>query len=221
MRLPACIRFTRGLSVLTHRHPPASIDACENARISSPGFRNRMFFMQTATVAGGCFWCLEPVFTALRGVHKAVSGYTGGATPNPNYRQVCTGSTGHAEAVQIEFDPDVISYRALLEIFFAFHNPTTLNQQGADRGTQYRSAIFYHSPEQKREAEQLIAELDAARIWTMPIVTRLEPGVVFHPAEDYHQGYYALNPDQRYCQVMIDPKIQKLREHYADRLKPA
>jgi peptide-methionine (S)-S-oxide reductase len=175
--------------------------------------------MQLATLAGGCFWCLEPVFTELKGVHRVVSGYAGGAVDNPSYRQVCTGTTGHAEVVQIEFDPEMISYRTLLDIFFAVHNPTTLNRQGADTGTQYRSAVFYHSPEQKAEAQQAIRELDAAHIWDQPVVTSLEPLVVFYPAEDYHQSYYALNPEQRYCQVVIEPKLAKLRSHYLDRLK--
>jgi peptide-methionine (S)-S-oxide reductase len=172
-----------------------------------------------ATVAGGCFWCLETVFERLRGVERVVSGYTGGTVPHPSYEAVCSGTTGHAEAVQITFDPAVISYRQLLEIFFAFHDPTTPNRQGADVGTQYRSAIFYHSPDQEQSAREVIASLEAERIWPAPIVTEVVPLETFYPAEAYHQSYYQRNPAQAYCQATIAPKVAKLRRHYAAALK--
>lgn len=174
---------------------------------------------EQATLGGGCFWCLEAVFEQLRGVEKVVSGYTGGKTPSPTYREVCSGDTGHAEVIQVTFDPETISYREILEIFFVFHDPTTLNRQGADVGTQYRSAIFYHSPEQKETAERLIAELDAAGHWPKKIVTQIVPLETFYPAEDYHQGYYRGNPEQGYCRAVIEPKVVKLRKHFLDRLK--
>ena len=172
-----------------------------------------------ATVAGGCFWCLETIFERLRGVERVVSGYTGGTVPNPSYEAVCTGTTGHAEAVQITFDPAVISYRQLLEIFFAFHDPTTLNQQGADVGTQYRSAIFYHSPEQEQVARAVVASLEAQGVWSSPIVTEIAPLREFYPAETYHQSYYQRNSERPYCQVTIAPKVAKLRQRYAAALK--
>lgn len=175
---------------------------------------------QTATFGGGCFWCLEAVFERLRGVESVVSGYAGGAAPNPTYRDVCTGSTGHAEVVQITFDPSEISYRDLLEIFFATHDPTTRNRQGADVGTQYRSAVFFHDEEQKRIATETIDELNAEGIWNAPIVTEVVPLGKFFPAEGYHQGYYRANPTQGYCVAVINPKVAKLRAKFADRLKP-
>lgn len=175
---------------------------------------------EDATLAGGCFWCLEAVFDRLRGVERVVSGYAGGRVPNPSYEQVCSGATGHAEVVQITFDPAVISYRELLEIFFAFHDPTTLDRQGADRGTQYRSAIFFHSPEQKAAAERVIADLSAQQVWNAPIVTEVAPVQEFYPAEAYHQRYYQLNAGQPYCRATIAPKLAKLRKSYLDRLKP-
>lgn len=174
---------------------------------------------EVATLAGGCFWCLEAVFDQLRGVEQVESGYSGGSVPNPSYRQVCTGTTGHAEVVQISFDPQVISFRELLKVFFTIHDPTTLNRQGADVGTQYRSAIFYHSPEQKAIAEQVIAELNAAGIWDAPIVTEVTPFTAFYPAEEYHQEYYQQNPSQPYCQVVIAPKVAKFRKEYLAKLK--
>lgn len=174
---------------------------------------------ETATLAGGCFWCLEAVFNDLRGVEEVVSGYAGGHVPHPTYRQVCTGTTGHAEVVQITFDPQIISFRELLENFFTIHDPTTLNRQGADVGTQYRSAIFYHSPAQKEIAEQVIADLNAAKIWTAPIVTDLAPLTQFYPAEDYHQRYYEQNPGQPYCQFVIAPKVAKFRKLYLEKLR--
>jgi peptide-methionine (S)-S-oxide reductase len=174
---------------------------------------------ETATLAGGCFWCVEAVFEPLEGVEKVVSGYTGGRHPNPGYEAVCTGVTGHAEAVQVTFDPVTIPYRDVLEIFFAFHDPTTLNRQGPDAGTQYRSAIFTHSPEQKLVAEETIARLNADKVFPGPIVTEVAPLGTFYPAEDYHQGYYRRNPGQGYCQAMIGPKVAKLRAKYGARLK--
>ena len=174
---------------------------------------------EIATLAGGCFWCLEAVFDELRGVERVESGYCGGNVPDPSYKQVCTGTTGHAEVVQVTFDPQVISFRELLEVFFTIHDPTTLNRQGADVGTQYRSAIFYHSPEQKEIAEGVIAELNAARIWGAPIVTEVTPFTKFYKAEDYHQEYYQQNPYQPYCQMVIAPKVAKFRKQYLERLK--
>jgi peptide-methionine (S)-S-oxide reductase len=175
--------------------------------------------MATATLAGGCFWCLEAVFLRLRGVERVESGYAGGHVENPGYRAVCTGTTGHAEVVQIDYDPQQITYRELLEVFFAIHDPTTLNRQGADVGTQYRSAIFYHDDAQKQEAERTIAELGAQEIWDNPIVTEVVPLTKFYPAEDYHREYYDRNPEQGYCQVVISPKVAKLRQKFAEKLK--
>jgi peptide-methionine (S)-S-oxide reductase len=177
--------------------------------------------MEVATVGGGCFWCLEAVLEQLEGVERVVSGFSGGPVPHPSYPLVCTGTTGHAEVVQVTFDPGRISYRDLLEMFFAFHDPTTLNRQGPDRGTQYRSVIYHHSPEQKDAAERLISELTARRIWDGPIVTEVEPLTEFYPAEDYHQGYYRQNPNQPYCQATITPKVSKLRAQYAAKLRRA
>ena len=174
---------------------------------------------EVATLAGGCFWCLEAVFDELRGVEDVVSGYAGGATVNPTYRQVCSGTTGHAEVVQVTFDPQVVSFRELLEVFFTIHDPTTLNRQGADVGTQYRSAVFYHSPEQQATAEQVIAELNEAGIWGKPIVTEIAPLRTFYPAEDYHQEYFQNNPGQPYCQVVVAPKVAKFRKKFVERLK--
>ncbi len=176
---------------------------------------------ETATLAGGCFWCLEAVFEPLEGVRKVVSGYSGGTTPHPSYEQVCTGTTGHAESIQITFDPAVLPYRDLLGIFFAFHDPTTLDRQGPDVGTQYRSAIFYNSPEQKAVAQEVIADLARQKVFDAPIVTQVVPLTAFYPAESYHQGYYQKHPDQPYCQIMIAPKVRKLREKYAARLRAA
>ena len=174
---------------------------------------------EVATLAGGCFWCLEAVYDQLRGVEDVVSGYSGGRRPNPTYEQVCSGATGHAEVVQVTFDPQVVSFRDLLGVFFAIHDPTTLNRQGADVGTQYRSAIFYHSPEQKAVAEQVIGELNAAGLWPRPIVTQVAPFDAFYAAEDYHQEYFARNPTQGYCQAVVAPKVAKFRKQFLDRLK--
>lgn len=174
---------------------------------------------ELATVAGGCFWCVEAVFEPLKGVDKVVSGYIGGKRPNPSYEQVCSGATGHAEAIEIHFDPSVISYRELLELFFAFHDPTTRNRQGPDQGTQYRSAIFVHSPEQRKTAEAVIRELDADKAFPAPIVTEVSDATEFYAAEAYHQNYYRNNPDKGYCQAMISPKMAKLRSTYAEKLR--
>jgi peptide-methionine (S)-S-oxide reductase len=174
---------------------------------------------EVATLGGGCFWCLEAVFQGLRGVDKVVSGYAGGHVANPTYRSVCGGNTGHAEVVQVTFDPTVTSYREVLEVFFAVHDPTTLNRQGADVGTQYRSAIFYHSPEQKQAAEKLIADLSAENAWGRPIVTQVVPADTFYPAEDYHQNYFNSNPGQGYCQAVVAPKVAKFRKLFADRVQ--
>mgnify|MGYP005848137645 CR=1 FL=1 len=174
---------------------------------------------ELATLGGGCFWCLEAVFDQLVGVTDVVSGYAGGHVKNPSYKQVCAGNTGHAEVVQVRFDPARLSYRDLLEVFFSIHDPTTLNRQGNDVGPQYRSVIFYHSPEQERIARELIAELNAARRWAQPIVTELSPISAFYPAEDYHQEYFAQNGGQPYCQFVVAPKVAKFRKQYADRLK--
>jgi peptide-methionine (S)-S-oxide reductase len=174
---------------------------------------------ELATLAGGCFWCLEAVFDELRGVEQVESGYSGGDVPNPSYEQVCSGATGHAEVVRITFDPDVISYRELLEVFFTIHDPTTLNRQGGDIGTQYRSAIFFHSPVQKEEASRLIAELEAQRLYDAPIVTQLEPSGPFYPAEEYHRDYYRRNPELAYCRAVIAPKVAKARKQYLAKLK--
>ncbi len=172
-----------------------------------------------ATLGGGCFWCLEAVYLELKGVDRVVSGYCGGAAPNPTYYQVCEGETGHAEVVQLTFDPNVISYKEILQVFFTIHDPTTLNRQGADVGTQYRSAIFYHTPEQRQIAEDTIKELTAARLWESPIVTEVAPLDVFYPAEDYHQDYFQQNPYQPYCQYVIVPKVAKFRKYFVDKLK--
>ena len=171
--------------------------------------------LQQATLAGGCFWCLEAVYQRVKGVSSVVSGYTGGNRPNPSYQQVCTGLTGHAEAVQISFDPVVISYTDLLNIFFTIHDPTTPDRQGADVGTQYRSAIFYHTPDQQVQAQAVIADLNARQIWPAPIVTELLPLGPFYPAEDYHQNYFATHPDQIYCKFIIAPKVAKFRKEYS------
>ena len=174
---------------------------------------------EVATLAGGCFWCLEAVYEQLKGVEKVVSGYMGGQVPNPGYNAVCTGRTGHAEVVQITFDPDQVSYRELLEVFFTIHDPTTLNRQGADVGTQYRSAIFTHSPEQEQTAREVIRDVEEEGIWENPIVTQVEPAPEFYPAEAYHQQYYRRNPGQGYCQVVIAPKVSKFRQKYLSRLQ--
>jgi peptide-methionine (S)-S-oxide reductase len=174
---------------------------------------------ELATLGGGCFWCLEAVFELLQGVSKVESGYAGGQAPEPSYQQVCTGRTGHAEVVQVTFDPEVLPFAELLDVFFAIHDPTTLNRQGADVGTQYRSVIFYHSEEQRRAAEERVAALNAAGIWDRPIVTEIAPLVQFYRAEDYHQEYFRRNPGQGYCQAVVSPKVAKFRKQFASRLR--
>lgn len=174
---------------------------------------------QQATLGGGCFWCLEAVYDDLRGVEAVVSGYAGGHDPNPDYKSVCNGSTGHAEVVQITYDADVLSFRDLLKVFFTIHDPTTLNRQGADVGTQYRSIILYHNEEQKQIAEQAIAEFNAQGLWDDPIVTQVEALDTFYRAEDYHQNYFMSNPSQGYCAFVIAPKVAKFRKAFIDQLK--
>lgn len=174
-----------------------------------------------ATLAGGCFWCTEAVFAEIEGVTAVVSGYTGGRTTNPTYEEVCEGTSGHAEGVQVTFDPSVISYAELLEVFFATHDPTTKDRQGNDVGSQYRSAIFVHDDAQRADAERTIAALDAEGVFGAPIVTEIQPAAVFYPAEAYHQRFYANNPAYGYCRVVIDPKVAKLRQRFAHRLRGA
>jgi peptide-methionine (S)-S-oxide reductase len=174
---------------------------------------------EVATLAGGCFWCLEAVYDDLKGVERVESGYMGGSAPDPTYDDVCTGRTGHAEVVQVTFDPQAVSFRELLEIFFAIHDPTTLNRQGNDVGSQYRSAIFHHTPEQKQTAEETIAELTRQKVFAAPIVTEVVPAAPFYMAEDYHQEYFARNPFQPYCTYIVSPKLAKFRKLFADKVR--
>ena len=175
--------------------------------------------LETATLAAGCFWCVEAVLDDLNGVVDVVSGYAGGHTENPTYREVCDGTTGHAEVAQIKFDPSVISFKEILQVFFAVHDPTTMNRQGNDVGTQYRSTIFYHDDEQKRVAEEVIKEVTAEGVYDDPIVTEVVPFEKFWPAEDYHQEYFLNNPNQPYCQAVVAPKVAKFRKKFVDKLK--
>jgi peptide-methionine (S)-S-oxide reductase len=175
--------------------------------------------LEMATLGGGCFWCLEAVYDELRGVEKVESGYAGGHSANPTYREVGTGRTGHAEVVQVSYDPQVISFRDLLDVFFTIHDPTTPNRQGADVGPQYRSIVLYHSPEQRAATEAAIAELGAAKVWEDPIVTEVEPYTTFYKAEEYHQNYFRDNPNQPYCRVVVEPKVAKARKKFFERLK--
>ncbi len=177
------------------------------------------FAKEVATLGGGCFWCLEAVYEELRGVEKVESGYSGGHVPNPTYREVCSETTGHAEVVQVTFDPAVVSYKEILEVFFTIHDPTTLNRQGADVGESYRSAIFYHSDEQRRVAGEVISALETEGVWDNPIVTQVAPFEEFYVAEDYHQEYFRNNGFQPYCQVVIAPKVAKFRKQYLEKLK--
>ncbi|MBL8150167.1 MAG: peptide-methionine (S)-S-oxide reductase MsrA [Blastocatellia bacterium] len=174
---------------------------------------------EVATLGGGCFWCTEAVFDELKGVDSVESGYSGGSTPNPTYREVCTEDTGHAEVVQIIFDPKVVSFKEILQVFFTVHDPTTLNRQGADVGTQYRSVIFYHNDEQKKFASEVIKEITDAKIWDDPIVTEISPFKAFYKAEDYHQEYFKLNGEQPYCRAVIAPKVLKFRKLFKEKLK--
>lgn len=174
---------------------------------------------EVATLGGGCFWCLEAVFLGLKGVERVVSGYAGGTVANPTYEQVCSDKTGHAEVVQVTFDPTVITYRDLLEVFFSIHDPTTPNRQGADEGTQYRSVIFHHSPEQRAVAEEMINRLNASGECRSPVVTQLEPAPTFYPAEEYHQRYFEKNPNQPYCRMVVAPKVTKAHKQFVLKLK--
>lgn len=174
---------------------------------------------QVATLAGGCFWCIESAFNSVDGVESAISGYAGGQTDSPSYEAVCRGDTGHAEVVRVTFDADSISYREILEIFFALHDPTQLNRQGNDVGTQYRSAIFYHNDEQRHQAEAIIQEMTDDEIWPDPIVTEVEPIDNYHPAEDYHQNYFKNNPQNQYCAMVVAPKLAKFKKTFASRLR--
>lgn len=204
---------TGALAAASGCGPQASADPIPVQTVKAPPGR------EIATLGAGCFWCVEAIFLELKGVDKVVSGYSGGNVPNPTYEQVCTGATGHAEAVQITFDPKVISFADILHIFFTTHDPTTLNQQGADIGTQYRSAIFYHSAAQKAAAEKVMREIAAQKIYKNKIVTEITPFKNFYSAEGYHQNYYARNTQQGYCRLVIEPKVLKFREKYRDKLK--
>jgi len=175
--------------------------------------------LETIIFGGGCFWCLDPLFSEIKGVERVEVGYSGGVIPNPPYQLVCTGMTGHAEVVKVSFNPNLVSLEEILRIFFTMHDPTTLNRQGADTGTQYRSIIFYHDEYQKLAAQQVIAEIEAAGIWPDPVVTEITPFKAFYPAEDYHQKYFVKNPSAGYCRVVIAPKVAKFRKHYLDNLK--
>ena len=174
---------------------------------------------EITTLGGGCFWCLEAVYVELKGVDRVVSGYTGGQVPNPSYEAVCSGTTGYAEVVQVTFDPSVISFQDILQVFFTIHDPTTLNRQGADVGSQYRSVIYYHSPAQKEMAEAVIKEIETAGVWDGKIVTEVTPAEIYYPAEEYHQDYFENNPYQPYCQFVVAPKVLKLRKAFAEKLK--
>jgi len=175
--------------------------------------------LEVATLGGGCFWCTEAVFSLLKGVEKVESGYSGGKMENPTYEKVSTGTTGHVEVVQISFNPDMISFKEILEVFFSSHDPTTLNRQGQDIGTQYRSVIFYHDDQQKIIAEQVIKKLTETKTWNKPIVTQIEPFKIFYKAEEYHQNYFKNHPEKTYCSIIIAPKINKLKQHYLGKLK--
>ncbi len=221
-RTTAVVALTAGIAAIlfaakgeSMAHPEEQLPATQSDSKSAPPRPG----LEKATFGAGCFWCVEAVFQQLKGVHSVVSGYSGGATRNPTYEQVCSGSTGHAEVVQIEFDPRVISFVDLLEVFWQTHDPTTLNRQGHDVGTQYRSAIFYHSDEQKRQAEEIKKKLDAAGAFRAPIVTEIVRFTEFYPAEKYHQNFYANNPRQSYCAAVIPPKLDKLKKVFGDKLK--
>jgi peptide-methionine (S)-S-oxide reductase len=203
IRLPACLLALGALAMTS------IVSATPSASGAEPG-------LTKATFAGGCFWCTEAVYAQLKGVKSVTSGYLGGTVPNPTYKDVCTGRTGHAEAIEIEYDPQAVSFEKLLEVFFATHDPTTLNRQGADVGTQYRSGVFYHDDEQKRVAEAVIAKLDAAKVFPAKIVTEVTKASTFYPAEGYHQDYFAKNPADRYCNAVAAPKVEKVRKVFKD-----
>jgi peptide-methionine (S)-S-oxide reductase len=207
MKWLATLFFLAGAMTMGSTHAAESQDGSSRGNLAK------------ATFAGGCFWCTEAVYAELKGVESVTSGYIGGKVPNPTYKDVCTGLTGHAEAIEIEYDPAVVPFEKLLEVFFATHDPTTLNRQGADAGTQYRSGVFYHDDEQKRITEQVITKLNAARVFPGPIVTEVTPASTFYPAEDYHQDYFAKNPFQPYCQAVAAPKVQKVRKVFKDLVK--
>jgi peptide-methionine (S)-S-oxide reductase len=207
MKWLATLFFLAGAMTMGSTHAAEPEDASSGGKLAK------------ATFAGGCFWCTEAVYAELKGVKSVTSGYIGGKVPNPTYKDVCTGLTGHAEAIEIEYDPTVVPFEKLLEVFFATHDPTTLNRQGADVGTQYRSGVFYHDDEQKRITEQVITKLNAARVFPGPIVTEVTPASTFYPAEDYHQDYFAKNPFQPYCQAVAAPKVQKVRKVFKDLVK--
>lgn len=204
-----------GCSVFGKKEQQPSTKKISNTQNSEGESKN----LETAVLAGGCFWCIETIFNDLKGVDKVESGYTGGESVNPTYEEVCSGNTGHAEAVRIKFDPSVISYEKLLEVFFHIHNPTTLNRQGADVGTQYRSAIFYIGDEQKKTAEDVIAKITKSGLWDEPIVTEVTKFKEFYTAEDYHQDYYSNNKEKSYCSIVIAPKVRKFYKEYKDLLK--
>ena len=206
IRLPACLLALGALAMTS------IVSATPSASGAEPG-------LAKATFAGGCFWCTEAVYAQLKGVKSVTSGYLGGTVPNPTYKDVCTGRTGHAEAIEIEYDPQAVSFEKLLEVFFATHDPTTLNRQGADVGTQYRSGVFYHDDEQKRVAEAVIAKLDAAKVFPAKIVTEVTKASTFYPAEGYHQDYFAKNPADRYCNAVAAPKVEKVRKVFKDLVK--
>jgi peptide-methionine (S)-S-oxide reductase len=209
------ILIALSMLVLSACQPKSSTS--NNVKAKEPMSTNKQ--LDTATFGGGCFWCMEAVFQDLRGVEKVESGFSGGHVKNPAYREVCEGTTGHAEVTQITFDPSVITYKDLVDIFWHVHNPTTLNQQGNDVGTQYRSVIFYHNEEQKKIAEASKAEATQTKVWPDPIVTEISPFTVFYKAEDYHQNYFKNNPNQSYCVYVVNPKVQKFKKQYHDKLK--
>ena len=206
IRLPACLLALGALAMMS------IVSSSPSAAGAEPG-------LAKATFAGGCFWCTEAVYAEIKGVKSVTSGYIGGQVPNPTYKDVCNGLTGHAEAIEIEYDPQVVSFEKLLEVFFATHDPTTLNRQGADVGTQYRSGVFYHDDEQKRIAEQVIAKLDAAKVFPGKIVTEVTKASTFYPAEGYHQDYFAKNPADRYCNAVAAPKVEKVRKAFKELVK--
>jgi peptide-methionine (S)-S-oxide reductase len=218
-KTPAAKTQTQPDPVAAERPAAANVTPSESGMEEPTGEEERTDGLQVATFGSGCFWCTEAVFQQLKGVKSVASGYSGGRVPNPTYRQVCTGTTGHAEVIQVTYDPAAVTYPELLEVFWKTHDPTTLNRQGADTGTQYRSVIFYHNAEQKQAAEQYKKKLDAAEVFPNPIVTEITAFSKFYPAEDYHQNYYNDNPEQGYCRVIIGPKLDKLRAVFRDKLK--